>query len=31
MEKTMDKILEVAKSRGFISTSSENYDGLANT
>ena len=31
MEKTMDKIVAVAKSRGFVYPGSEIYGGLANT
>ena len=31
MEKTMDKIVALAKSRGFIYPGSEIYGGLANT
>ena len=31
MEKTMDKIVALAKSRGFVHPGSEIYGGLANT
>lgn len=31
MEKTMDKIVQVAKARGFVYPGSEIYGGLANT
>ena len=31
MEKTMDKIIALAKARGFVSPGSEIYGGLANT
>ena len=31
MEKTMDKIIALAKSRGFVYPGSEIYGGLANT
>jgi len=31
MEKTMDKIIAVAKARGFVYPGSEIYGGLANT
>ena len=31
MEKTMDKIVQVAKARGFVYPCSEIYGGLANT
>ena len=31
MEKTMDKIVALAKSRGFVYPGSEIYGGLANT